>query len=78
MEAFISEIINVPNDFIWKYLVYILVGIGLYFTFRFRFIQFQYFFEMFRIVGRSRKEIKECLQCRHSLSQPLLVSEPET
>ncbi|USY34598.1 alanine/glycine:cation symporter family protein [Bacillus velezensis] len=51
MEAFISEIINVPNDFIWKYLVYILVGIGLYFTFRFRFIQFQYFIEMFRIVG---------------------------
>ncbi|KXZ15114.1 sodium:alanine symporter [Bacillus nakamurai] len=51
MEAFINDIINVPNDFIWKYLVYILVGIGLFFTFRFRFIQINYFIEMFRIVG---------------------------
>ncbi|MCY9136140.1 alanine:cation symporter family protein [Bacillus atrophaeus] len=51
MEAFLNDVINIPNNFIWKYLVYILVGTGLFFTFRFRFIQFHYFIEMFRIVG---------------------------
>ncbi|WNV81616.1 alanine/glycine:cation symporter family protein [Bacillus atrophaeus] len=51
MEAFLNDVINIPNNFIWKYLVYILVGTGLFFTFRFRFLQFHYFIEMFRIVG---------------------------
>ena len=76
MEAFISEIINVPNDFIWKYLVYILVGIGLYFTFRFRFIPV--LFEMFRIVGEKPQGNKGVSSMQAFLSQPLLVSEPET
>ncbi|BAI85500.2 amino acid carrier protein [Bacillus subtilis subsp. natto BEST195] len=43
--------INIPSDFIWKYLFYILIGLGLFFTIRFGFIQFRYFIEMFRIVG---------------------------
>ncbi|WP_276735895.1 alanine/glycine:cation symporter family protein [Bacillus sp. (in: firmicutes)] len=51
MEAFFNSLINIPSDFIWKYLFYILIGLGLFFTIRFGFIQFRYFIEMFRIVG---------------------------
>ncbi|AZV47553.1 alanine/glycine:cation symporter family protein [Bacillus halotolerans] len=51
MESFFSKMINIPSAFIWDYLVYILVGLGLFFTIRFGFIQFRYFIEMFRIVG---------------------------
>lgn len=78
MEAFISEIINVPNDFIWKYLVYILVGIGLFLRSVFALFNSDTLLKCSESSGRSRKEIKECLQCRHSLSRPLPVSEPET
>ncbi|MEG7378144.1 alanine/glycine:cation symporter family protein [Bacillus subtilis] len=51
MESFFNSLINIPSAFIWKYLFYILVGLGLFFTLRFGFIQFRYFIEMFRIVG---------------------------
>ncbi|MCY7783609.1 MULTISPECIES: alanine/glycine:cation symporter family protein [unclassified Bacillus (in: firmicutes)] len=51
MESFFNSLINIPSDFIWKYLFYILIGLGLFFTIRFGFIQFRYFIEMFRIVG---------------------------
>ncbi|TYS25663.1 alanine:cation symporter family protein [Bacillus subtilis] len=51
MESFFSKLINIPSAFIWDFLVYILVGLGLFFTIRFGFIQFRYFIEMFRIVG---------------------------
>ncbi|MGD2328483.1 alanine/glycine:cation symporter family protein [Bacillus subtilis] len=51
MESFFNCLINIPSDFIWKYLFYILIGLGLFFTIRFGFIQFRYFIEMFRIVG---------------------------
>lgn len=49
--VFFNSLINIPSDFIWKYLFYILIGLGLFFTIRFGFIQFRYFIEMFRIVG---------------------------
>ena len=61
MEEILSEIINVPSGFIWTYLVYILIGIGLFFTFKLKFVQFRYFFEMFRIVGQKRGERKRRL-----------------
>lgn len=51
MASFFNSLINIPSDFIWKYLFYILIGLGLFFTIRFGFIQFRYFIEMFRIVG---------------------------
>ncbi|WP_039074082.1 alanine/glycine:cation symporter family protein [Bacillus sp. MSP13] len=51
MESLFNNLINIPSAFIWKYLFYILVGLGLFFTLRFGFIQFRYFIEMFRIVG---------------------------
>lgn len=55
MESFFNSLINIPSDFIWKYLFYILIGLGLFFTIRFGFIQFRYFIEMFRIVGEKRE-----------------------
>jgi len=58
MEEILSEIINVPSRFIWTYLVYILIGIGLFFTFKLKFVQFRYFFEMFRIVGQKEEKGK--------------------
>ncbi|MCY9414990.1 amino acid carrier protein, partial [Bacillus haynesii] len=58
MEEILSEIINVPSGFIWTYLVYILIGIGLFFTFKLKFVQFRYFFEMFRIVGQREEKGK--------------------
>ncbi|MFT0800982.1 alanine/glycine:cation symporter family protein [Bacillus swezeyi] len=58
MEEILSEIIKVPSGFIWTYLVYILIGIGLYFTFKLRFVQFRYFIEMFRIVGQKEEKGK--------------------
>lgn len=35
MESFFNSLINIPSDFIWKYLFYILIGLGLFFTLRF-------------------------------------------
>lgn len=55
MESFFNSLINIPSDFIWNYLFYILIGLGLFFTIRFGFIQFRYFIEMFRIVGEKPK-----------------------
>ena len=41
------------NDWIWTYLLIILlILIGLYFTFKSRFVQFRYFGEMFRLLGQ--------------------------
>ncbi|MCI3987159.1 sodium:alanine symporter family protein, partial [Bacillus vallismortis] len=51
MESLFNSLINIPSAFIWKYLFYILVGLGLFFTLLFGFIQFRYFIEMFRLVG---------------------------
>ncbi|MDA1475211.1 alanine/glycine:cation symporter family protein [Bacillus changyiensis] len=56
MEEILTNIINIPSKFIWTYLVYILIGIGLYFTFKLRFVQFRYFIEMFRVIGRKEEK----------------------
>ncbi len=45
MIEILSNIIDVLNTYIWGILVYILVGAGLYFTFRSRLIQFRLFKE---------------------------------
>lgn len=52
-----SEMINngivALNDWIWTYiLIAFLVIVGLYFTFKSRFVQFRYFGEMFRLLGQ--------------------------
>ncbi len=47
------------TDFIWSYvLVAVLVIIGVVFTFGSRFVQFRYFFEMFRVLGEGFRHQK--------------------
>ncbi len=49
---FLNEMILKVNDFIWSYiLIAMLVSLGLYFTFKTKFVQFRYFKEMFRLLG---------------------------
>ncbi|MES2820205.1 MAG: alanine/glycine:cation symporter family protein [Pseudomonadota bacterium] len=46
--------LDLLNDLIWsKLLIVMLVGLGLYFTVRSRFVQFRYFSSMFRIFGEA-------------------------
>ena len=48
--------INFINDLLWgSVLIYLLIGIGLYFTYRLNFIQFRYFKHMFVVMRNSRK-----------------------
>jgi len=48
----IEEIINGTNTLLWSYvLIIMLIGIGLYFTFRTKFVQFRMIPEMFRLLG---------------------------
>lgn len=49
--AFLELIVGKTNNFMYTYLlVYMLVGIGLYFTIRTRFVQFKMIPEMFRVI----------------------------
>ena len=51
-----SEIINFVNGLLWgSVLVYLLIGTGLYFTFKLGFIQFRHFTHMFSVLVGSRK-----------------------
>lgn len=48
------------NDFLWsKVLIVTLITLGLYFTFRTKFVQFRYFGEMFRLLGDGAKGEKK-------------------
>ncbi len=48
------------NDFLWsKVLIVMLITLGLYFTFRTKFVQFRYFGEMFRLLGDGVKGEKK-------------------
>lgn len=48
---FINGIISGGNTILWSYLlIYMLVGLGLYFTIRSKFVQFRYFGEMFKLL----------------------------
>lgn len=48
------------NDFLWsKVLIVMLIALGLYFTFRTKFVQFRYFGEMFRLLGDGVKGEKK-------------------
>ncbi len=50
--GFIRDLIDVSNTVLWSYLlIYMLIGLGLYFTIRTGFVQFRYFGEMFRLLG---------------------------
>lgn len=48
----ILKLIDNTNTFLWSYiLIVMLITLGLYFTFRTKFVQFRYFGEMFRLLG---------------------------
>lgn len=52
-----TDLINLMNDLLWgSILVYLLVGVGIYFTLRLGFIQFRHFGHMFSVLKNSRKE----------------------
>ncbi|MGL6258367.1 alanine/glycine:cation symporter family protein [Vibrio sp. WXL103] len=54
-----TDIINLMNDLLWgSILVYLLVGVGIYFTVRLGFIQFRHFRHMFSVLRNSRKADK--------------------
>jgi len=56
----LHKIVDVSNDFFWSYvLVYLLVGLGIYFTIRTRFVQFSQFGEMFRVIFERDKVSKK-------------------
>ncbi|MGR2847748.1 sodium:alanine symporter family protein [Vibrio vulnificus] len=51
-----TDLINLMNDLLWgAILVYLLVGVGIYFTVRLGFIQFRHFGHMFSVLKNSRK-----------------------
>ena len=51
MESLLGFIDGI-NTLLWSYvLIAMLVVLGLYFTFRTKFVQFRYFGEMFRLLG---------------------------
>ena len=55
----IPDLISFMNDLLWgSVLVYLLVGVGIYFTFRLGFIQFRHFGHMFSVLKNSRKADK--------------------
>ncbi|SER94727.1 alanine or glycine:cation symporter, AGCS family [Gracilibacillus ureilyticus] len=57
IENFLSEIVNRGNTILWDYLlIYLLLGAGLYFTIRSRFVQFRLFGEMFKVIKEEAVE----------------------
>ncbi|PWI35323.1 sodium:alanine symporter family protein [Vibrio albus] len=54
-----TDIINLMNDLLWgSTLVYLLVGVGIYFTVSLKFIQFRHFRHIFTVLKNSRKADK--------------------
>ncbi|CAM3514426.1 Amino-acid carrier protein AlsT [Vibrio aerogenes CECT 7868] len=54
-----TDLVNLINDLLWgSILVYLLVGVGVYFTIRLGFIQVRHFFHMFKVLKNSRKADK--------------------
>ncbi len=52
----VTSQINFINDLLWgSILIYLLIGIGIYFTYRLNFIQFRHFRHMFSVMKNSRK-----------------------
>jgi alanine or glycine:cation symporter, AGCS family len=50
----LQKIISLLNNWLWSYvLIALLIFMGLYFTFRTKFVQFRYFREMFRVIAES-------------------------
>ncbi len=54
--GYLRDVIELISDLLWgSILVYLLVGVGIYFTIRLGFIQFRHFGHMFSVLKNSRK-----------------------
>ncbi|HBJ2611228.1 alanine/glycine:cation symporter family protein [Clostridium botulinum] len=50
--SFIENFISVLNNYLWSYiLIALLISLGLFFSFKSKFVQIRYFKEMFRLLG---------------------------
>ncbi|ACO86049.1 alanine/glycine:cation symporter family protein [Clostridium botulinum] len=50
--SFIENFISVLNNYLWSYiLIALLIALGLFFSFKSKFVQIRYFKEMFRLLG---------------------------
>ena len=55
-EVYVTDLLALLNDLLWgSILVYLLVGVGIFFTLRLGFIQFRHFGHMFSVLKNSRK-----------------------
>lgn len=53
----LQTIVSFLNNILWSYvLIALLIIVGLYFTFRTKFVQFRYFGEMFRVITEGQKK----------------------
>lgn len=51
--SFIENFISVLNNYLWSYiLIALLIALGLFFSFKSKFVQIRYFKEMFRLLGK--------------------------
>lgn len=56
----LNNLVGVVNEVLWsKVLIIMLISLGVYFTFRTKFVQFRYFGEMFRLLGDGAKGDKK-------------------
>ncbi len=57
---FLTDKVNTINTFMWSYvLIVLLIGVGIYFSFRTKFVQFRFFKEMFRLLMPNDQENKD-------------------
>ncbi|EJO5347826.1 alanine:cation symporter family protein [Clostridium botulinum] len=58
--SFLTNIISVLNNYLWSYiLIGLLIFLGLFFSFKSKFVQIRYFKEMFRLLGEgASKSVK--------------------
>ncbi|MEZ8093231.1 alanine/glycine:cation symporter family protein [Photobacterium swingsii] len=64
--------INFLNDLLWgSVLIYLLIGVGIYFTYRLGFIQFRHFGHMFSVMKNSRKSDKSGISSFQALCTSL-------
>ncbi|HJO96195.1 MAG TPA: alanine/glycine:cation symporter family protein [Victivallales bacterium] len=55
MEVIYNYVISPASNILWSYgLVYVIILMGLYFTWKTKFVQFRHFFHMFKLLGESR------------------------
>lgn len=67
-----TDQINFINDLLWgSILIYLLIGIGIYFTYRLNYIQFRHFKHMFSVMKNSRKSDKSGISSFQALCTSL-------